>query len=455
MSIAISKQKVSITPINDSSAPFTSAAYPIINFEIASKPAMLDTRTLKLNFRLKAVNSSGDLPSNVTNGAASALHPGNGVLIGGNRVSASSVIEQISISTLSGRSLETIRSYNRLCATTVPFRKSASDFSNCNCIEDAGLSEKSVTAARVNNQEIDVSIHLKCGLFSQQPLNISEKGLSGLKISIELAQNGMTMSPFTRYSPTHPNGEIISSTDSFSYEVSNVTLTYDSLNMSTALYDSLPSSGTVLYNSIQTMHSNIIANDQSQNLNIGSKRVISVTHSFCPTIHLNNRAIDSFRLAELENGATVNAPGTKSPVQQVSYLRGGILAPYDFILDSSVQASENSPLAQILEPAMNSVTLYDNHTSLISANTTNGILSSKLYLTENVATPAESAPDPFSLFILGAGIDSRGNGVDYERVNYTIRMLSSLDNRSPNSMFSYITTQNVLLYGPTGLTVIE
>ena len=451
------KVKTYITPNNaPDGGVYSSAAFPQINFVIAKVPgAYVDPRTLSLTGKIRILDNNGDLPSNVTDGFAATAF--NGVATSPS-VSVHSIIDEVALSTLNGRSIETIRSYNRYVATTRPFYTSSEDVTNGGSLYDAGYQVKSVSNALTSNQETDFAISLRNGLLANQIIPISEKGLHGLNITLSLAQNSQVLQPFFIYDPASPTGSPIDATTAgggFRYEVFDLALQFDMLIMSQALSAKVPSSGVLGFNTVQTMHSTLLSSDQSINLRFGTKNTLSVTHSIIPSLHLNNIQTDSMRLCEPENNPTATGRGTRAPITQVQYLKGGRLFPYDFPLISEAQAIEERPTSMITEPAQNSVTLYETDNSMLSTNTFLGLTSGRLNLVKTLAQPYSTLPDPRSLFILGVPMDSQRTGVDFSSEQYTVRIQSSLNQRSPQSLFSFTLARNLVTYNPTGIMVIE
>ena len=109
----------------------------------------------------------------------------------------------------------------------------------------------------------------------------------------------------------------------------------------------------------------------------------------------------------------------------------------------------------IMEPAQNSVTLYETDDSMLSPTTFLGLTSGRLNLVKNFAQPYPTLPDPRSMYILGVPFDSQRTGVDFSTAQYTVRIQSGLNQRSPQSLFSFCTARNVVMYNPAGIQVLE
>jgi len=120
MSVPLNAQRrrVSIHPNNQPSGnTFSATNFPQINFVIARQPAFLLPKTLKLNGTFVLKDSTG---ATVANNPAVVKSATNGSTLN-NRIGVSSCIDEVTIQTLNGRNLETIRNYNRYLASSKPF----------------------------------------------------------------------------------------------------------------------------------------------------------------------------------------------------------------------------------------------------------------------------------------------------------------------------------------------
>ena len=449
---AFSRRRVSLHPNNAPSGnTYSATQFPQMNFVIARQPAFLLPHTLRLNGKFKLVKSDGTLPINIPNAAASAtngsaVNPRNGI---------SSIFEEIGIQTLNGRNLETVRSYNRYLASSKPFLNNCFDMNNGLNLEDPFIASKSILNARVANVETHFSLPLEVGMFGDMPLNISEKGFHGLQLNLLLTENSVVSQPFFLYQ----NGveSSVLSTDTYQYELTDVFLTFDLIKPSEEFFNKLPSSGMISFNTIQSFRSTILASDTTTNLRFGCKNVISVTHSFLPNSHAINRAVNSFRLSQLSNNATTTTLGATTPIRQVQYMRAGELFPYNYILDSEQEGIDGNPQAMIEEPALNSVTLYDNRHSSLNPMSNVGINNQKAFAGANQVKglPETMALDPESTFILGVPMDSQKHGANFKDREYAIRIQSGLDNTVANNLYTFVRCRNVAQYSPTGVNVIE
>ena len=448
------KQKTFIVPNNQPDRGiYTASAFPQVNFVIASTPgAYLDPRTLRLTGKYRIVNDAGTLPQNVTDGSAASAVSGVGT---SPFVGIHGCIDEILI-TSKNRTIESIRSYNHYVASTRSFYTSAGDINNGANLYDSSYQTKSTTNALTANQETDFAISLRTGLIHNDVIPIGQKGMNGLNITLSLAQNANQVQPFYIFDPTVPTGTPIKATDSFHYELFDLQLTFDMLIASSALQARIPSTGMLQFNTVSTLHSTLLSSDQTINLRFGTANTLSVVHSMIPSVNLNNAGVDSLRLCEPENGPIQpNGRGALAPVTAVSYMKSGRMFPYDFELNSEAQALDQRPKAMIVEPAQNAVTLYQTDESMLSPLTFDGANVGTINLTKNVPQPYPTIPDPQTLFLLGVPFDSARQGVSFKDDQYSIRVQSGLNNRSPMSLFTFTTARNIVQYSPAGLMVLE
>ena len=457
------KQKCIISPNNlPSSGIFSSTSFPSINFVLGSSPGLLLTDTLKLNYNFQVLTTAGAFPNNAPANAAS---PGtNGVCVS-NRVGSQSAIDQVHITTMNSRSIENLLNYNRYLATSLPNANNQFDYLNGFQGQDPTLSTKSVGGCRQTNVPVECSVPLKTGfLTSRQPINLSRRGIHGMQISILLQQNANVLSPFnviTQNTNGSQKENLKSATNAstFAYQLSDVFLSYDILVPNDEIYSAMPSSGSMEFNSINSMVSTLLSSDQTLTMRLGLKNLISATHSTIAAVHLNNITQDGMKLERLATNPTASGPnpaGTPANLNSVRYFKGGTLFPIQAVLDSEDQGNTN-PQAQIMKPALNSVTLFENseHQMMNPQTNTEGLNNSAGFNSQEKGLNINQVADPNSNFILGIATDTGGTGIDYSRESYAVRLQSQLDGRSPYQFYSFFRCRQVLSYNPTEVVVME
>ena len=459
----ITKQRVKITPLNiPTGGKYDAQSFPSIDFQLARNNAFLDPRTLRLNGIFQIYNGTEPIPhangdQNPSNNPISFTGTATSGVCINNSIGIKSIMDEVSVGTLTGRNLETIRNCNRYVASSAPFLNSSIEINNGIGLSDPLLNNKNITNARVCNTAFNFSIDIPLGMLeSQKYINMSDKGFAGLTLSILLSPNNQVIQPFftfgtDKHSVAYTNPAV--GANPFVYTLRDVTLTYDLLIPSAKLYNSLPSSGVMNYQTINSLNSSLIAQDQTIPIKLGSSAVVSITHSMIPAVHLNNRFQDSFALDVPKDDATTLTDGTEKPIKEVQYLRSGVLFPYDYFLNSEAQLDlENGGRAeviqaQIMKPAQNSVSLYDNFSNKFNPNTNIGLLTNGEVKT--------AASDPKSTFILGFPTDSTRMGVSYKDREYAIRIQSELNNKNVNSFMTFSRFRQVATFSPAGLNIVD
>ena len=452
---SVQKQRVRLTPNNQpSGSKFSSRDYPAINFIIGRQAAFLETRSLRLNGVLTIKNNAGETVQN-DNTVVQSLR--NGATLN-NSIGISSLFDECTVSTLNGRNIETVRSYNRYVAAGKPLLNNSMDYNNGLGLSDPMQTDKSLTNSKTANVDVDFSIPIQIGMFeSGQLLNISEKGFHGLTLDFLLAQNASVIQPYFLY----PGGvkTPVSSTATYNYEIKNLSLTFDLIRPDAKLFAALPSSGVISYQSVSTLHSTLLSSDQTINLRFGASNVLSTTHTITPALHINNIQVDSFALQEPRKNVQPNTDGQVAKIKNVQYMRAGVLYPYNFMLDSEAQADilgvgNAAPQAQIMKPYMNSVSLYDNRRTKLNPLTNIG-LNTKNAPAGSASLPLASGSDPKTIFGLGVAMDSNRQGVSFKDREYAIRIQSELEDTDANAFFTFTRVRNVAQFSPTGINVVE
>jgi hypothetical protein len=136
-------------------------------------------------------------------------------------------------------------------------------------------------------------------------------------------------------------------------------------------------------------------------------------------------------------------------------MRAGQLFPYNYVLDSENQGVSEVPQTMIEEPALNSVSLYDNTHSSLNPMSNVGINTKTAFAGSKVGLPSPVANDPVSVFVLGVPMDSTRQGVSFKDREYAIRIQSNLDDTTANTLHTFVRCRNVAEFSPTGVNVLE
>lgn len=455
-------EKVEILPMNPppNNAFSFKNGNPIVQFQIANADKMLLGSSLRLNgtLRVNGGASTEAVPVIANNGGTNPNGNKGGARVAvclNERVGVHSCIQQINLSSQTNQTLETIRNYGRYLASVIPTTHSQTDL-------DTSLSNKSLNASRTENaallvnNDVGFSIPLLTGMLnSANPIPLGNAGIRGLLIQLELAPDQMVLSGYEDSGGASQNNA--ADNGGAFYQLRDLSLTYDLLvpdetgrtKMSTS------ASGSFMYNSVQNLYSVINSSDTTQALNLGTANTLSVIHNFIPTTHINNYANDSFSTGELLN-ATAGVYDTAVDINEVSYMKGGVKFPLDYEIDTAQQSLDNRPLTLLKKEynnAIKPINMY-NH-SLQSLNTDNQLPTKVAVAT---GSPQSSFTDsqPNKVFGLGVNFDPVSRvGVNYKNTPYSIRIRSTLNGSSPNSIYTYTLARNTLQYSPAGIMVMS
>jgi hypothetical protein len=456
-------ERVEILPLNppaNNSYSFKQG-FPIVQFMIPNQPKLLVGSTVRLNgtIRLNMPSSTEQTPELVDNNQNKNGGDANRNGCLSSRVGVASCVEQITLSSMTNQTLEVVRSYGRYLASVQSVTHSQDDFDTNVQLESLTASRKMNGAFLVNN-EVSFSIPLRTGILSGgTEIPIGTNGIRGMMVELRLSPDAQVFSGFSLVDGTSKN-DAGTGTGMF-YQLRNLSLSYNLLvpDAETSAKMSVPSTGSMTYNSISHLYSVINASDQTQNFNLGTSKTLSVFHNFLPTPHLNNYNEDSFETPRLKNvsGGTYSA---EAPIKRVSFLKGGVLSPIENEIDVETASDNSRPRSELETNFINAIKPYSmfNH-SLISPNTQNQISTDVSPLTgqDLIITSGQNRQqaDPEPVFGVGVAEDPYKVGVDFKNTNYGVRIVSDLDGQSPNSIFSYVLAQNTLAYSPQGIAIVS
>jgi hypothetical protein len=428
---------------------------PIITLEIASQNKLLRPSSLRINGKLTVKNSNGYIAQNNsivqnTNGrGGDAGSPAGAVDIKLNpRVGVNSVIQNLVISSnQTNQSLESVRQYGRMCASILSGTHSQDDFMSHRSVVALNPALQTV-GANLNNNTVDFSMRLYAGMFmggNAIPLGVN--GVRGLTLNIELASDQMVLA----------GADAPSNTGAF-YELSDITLTADLLIPDAEGQQKLgvAGNGAFQYNSFNSLYSVINASDATQTYNLAQNNVLNVFHNFLPVSHANNYTQDSFTTDMLKNtdatGATYNAD---VQLNKVSFSRGGLKLGLDYDLDVQKQSAEGRPETGVLINGLNALKPFYKLTKTLNSKQLIGYGGNDLkpYSATQVQQVSEADVGARN-FLVGLALDNvSGVGMSFRGQAYATRIQSTLDGKSPNSVYTYVLAKNTLMYSPQGIMV--
>tara|TARA_R110002126_G_scaffold97397_3_gene226996 strand:- start:2470 stop:3837 length:1368 start_codon:yes stop_codon:yes gene_type:complete len=448
------KEFSEIFPLNPPQGGYSfRKGFPIVQFQIANQAKLLDGRSLRLNGDI-TLYSPADLKPDNTTGISPSASQETGIAFN-NRVGVASCIHQITTSTLSNQTLETIRSYGRFLATTLPITHSQPDFDGALAQTNAANASRSYNGARASNVTTGFSIPLRTGLFTGGNLiPLGQNGVQGLNINLELGADSNVLSGYTAY---NEDGEaqpiMFNPVDSGAYYVmTNLSLSYNLLvpDGEGQSQMTIPTTGQLTYNSYSQLYSVINSSDSTKVFNLGTSRTKSIFHNFIKTSAINNYLNDGFSTEKLQNAAG------PAEIRRLTFIRGGTKFPLDYDLLVEPQGLNNRPQTQLLTKFVDAVKPLEkfNH-SLMSLYTQTGIPGqNSFHLTPQPRLDHMLADPKDEVFGIGINMDPMSKvGVDFQRVNYAVRVVSQINGDVPNSVFTYVMAENTLTYSANGIMV--
>jgi len=459
-----SKEHAESYPTNPPAGAYSfMKGFPIVQFQIANQNKLLDPASLRLNGTFKMIAPTlppTRAPLNNTS-AAPVADSNTGININ-NRVGIASTIHQMTISTLSNQTLETVRSYGRYLASVIPVTHSQSDFDMTNQVQNPASASRSFNGAHALNNEVSFCIPLRSGLLSGQnfiPLGTS--GVNGLQLQLELAADSSVISGYETYDSADVATQMLFNppNNGAFYELSDLTLSYNLYVPDEEGQNqmAMPSTGSLSYNSISQLYSVINSSDQTKVLNLGTSNTLSVFHNFIPTNQINNYAFDSFSTGQLQNSGGTQIAPANATLNRVTFIRGGLKFPLEYDVEVQDAGEADRPQTMNTINFINSIKPYKfyNH-SLMSTYTNQGILGTIGFNYAKTPRNKNTLPDPKAeVFGVGISFDPLSKvGVDFRRTSYGVRLVSQLqDSNSPNSIFTYVRARNTLTYSPAGIAV--
>ena len=419
---------------------------PIITISIPAQAKYLRPSSVRINGTLRLNTSAGALVNN------NNLKAGGAVDVSlSSRVGIHSAFQNVVLSSeATNQSLEAIRQYGRLVSTILSSTHTQQDL----------MTEKSITAlmngfnsasGNLVNNAVNFSIPLYCGLLQGgNPIPLSQNGINGLRVQLELASDQQLLS-----------GANAGDASGAFYEISNVSLTGDLLvpDEQGVQQLSVAGSGGFQYNSWSSLYSVINSSDSTQTYNLANSQVLSVVHTFLPVNASNNYASDGFANPMLKNtdnsGTTYDQPCN---LQKVSFSRGGVKLGFDYDFDCETQNTENVPETQVLMNYLNAFQPIATASRMLNSKQLMSFGGNDLRPYRPVLSALNRSQgvdaDPNRNFGIGLAMDRVSNvGVSFKGQSYATRIVSDLDGKSPNAVFTFILSKNVLQYSPQGIMI--
>ncbi len=419
---------------------------PIIELTIPAQAKFLRPSSVRINGVLRVNRANGDIVNN-----NDAKGGGANVVELNGRVGVHSCFQNVVLSSeATNQSLEAIRQYGRLVSCILSSTHSEQDFMSekSNVANMNGL--KDATGNLVNN-EVHFSIPLYCGMLQGgNPIPLSMNGINGLKLKLELASDQQVLS-----------GANAGDNAGAFYQLKDISVSGDLLvpDDKGQAQLSVAGSGAFQYNSYSSLYSVINSNDSTQTYNLANSQVLSVFHTFLPVSHANNYAHDGFTNNALRNtdgtGTNYNADAT---LKKVSFSRGGVKLGLDYEVDVENNSTEGLPEVQVLQQYLNAFQDYSNLSRMINNKQLLSYGGKDKVPYKDVLTFARQEGQDSDAgarnFGIGLAMDRVSDmGMSFKGQSYATRIVSNLDGKSPNAIYSFVLAKNTLQYSPNGIMV--
>lgn len=420
------------------------------------------SRTLRLNGQLKIVNAAGDFPDNHNRQAGGAVQCLLNEYIG-----AMACISSIQICNSNNLLIEDIQHYNRMLASMVPKTAEFGDYVLSTGTQ-YGASGNGDCQGNLLNNEMYFSCPIVAGAFLEGlpiPCGGPNKGTGGLEMVINLA----------------PPSSVLFGTgaSTFEYQIINPSITFSTAYPSSG---SLPTIAMQPFKSISSYYSVLNTGDQQIQLNCGLRNVISSQSNTIPTRWISDFGQDSMGTPPLLNGVDPASTTVKAPLTRVTFLRNGVQFPLRYALTAAIgttlSGTTQENIAQIQREylgASKPISELDRTIAGLSSEAQQGSFprfannsTTPDPLSVNVGArvpyvPANSVPNtsegakPFCNVGAGWGVRydrlGTGSGADFSRQPYQMRIESRLNGDSPNSVYTFLLSQQAIVYGSGGIMI--
>lgn len=445
-------EKNIVTPDNATILFGYSNSHPIITFTIPNSDKFLIGSSVRLNGRLEIVGNDGlTRVNNAQNVSGEPLS--NSCLP--NNVGVSSLISSITLNSTNNTTLERIQNYGRFVASSVSATHSAQDYDSSLGILNL-MSSRSKCGALLNNRKTSFSTPLYTGLLMGTPLiSMSNTATRGLVVQIELTSDASAMSPFLKNDGTRDTE--IGFQENSTYRLSDINLSFDMVVPIDPMMAS-PKNGMLEYNSITNLYSVIRSSDETINLNLSNSQTISIYHNFIPANRINNHNYNSYETMKLmDGGANANS---SVEIDNVSFTKSGLRFPVDY--EQVTSSIPDRPLSNVLfnfNDAIRSMNKY-NH-CMFSVNSTSPIDSDvrevrNMTLNPTLELASKNTLTDVRCWGVGCSQDFLQRiGVNYKNSPYALRIQSTLQDSTPNSVYTYTMSKNIISYNSNGIQVVS
>lgn len=298
-----------------------------IILELPKIPQVLNGRSLRVNGTFKVKLGNGNDTDNGQNWCADT--PVSDVYMDG-RTGVSSVIETLSIQSLTGATYSTIKNYNRLCSSLIPANESINNLLNGMDSQYGGLA-KDVSTAKKCDKAFDFSLPILDGFLQGNPIDMNLVG--GLRIVLTLAPSNYVLN--NNYWRNQNSTAGLSNGGAY-YEISDIVC-----SMETEIPDAkgqeammANTNGVMEYNTFSSFYNVIVSNDHNLSLLFNTSRTLSVVGNIIPSEWVNSYQYNSQQTLQPLYLNSSNILDNRIQVNSFTYTKGGVRIPLDFEVQS-------------------------------------------------------------------------------------------------------------------------
>lgn len=458
------REVLQILPTNLGSGVFGARnGLPQIIFEIPRFPKVMNGKSLRINGTFQAFASTGVTPNNSTtffNNAAG----NNDVFIDG-RTAISSVVDVLSIQNLEGATYETIKNYNRMCASLQPLNESTGNYLNGGVDGLYGALGKEVSMAAKCDNKFEFSLPLLAGYLNQV---IDLQLTKGCRIVINLSPDNFVMRNTKWRNPASNGGTTLGGAY---YELSNLSLSVTCEDPPAPAKQAMIANtrGSWDYDCYSSFYNVIQSSDHNAIININTGRTIATIMNLVPSKFLNNYNYNSQWTSQLLTEDAAGILKNRVVMTDLTFTKGGLRIPLDFETDSRLaQTNGTSTSFKNFEElnAIRNVWSLSNFTkslatelSLPKSNAVangNALGQAKFSLQNGYSINDE---DRIQQYNLGVSYDQiTYNGLDFRGTPLGIRIQSVAPSGTqlrPHSLFVFVKHKNTIVFENGQVRVIQ
>jgi len=406
--VSISKNRV--FPVNSRSTYSFKNGNASMTFQITEdNMRLIDSSSIRVNFLLNvlddATTRNGQSPCRANNQDTAGT--GAKVCNLNSRIATNSVIGVLRLSNMNSEVIEEIRSYGHMLSSVLPATHSFETYQNWGSLKYNAFAKQD-TQGLACNGVIPCSLQLKAGILNTgRPISTADLG--GLQITIQLESDN----------------QVLSGTDASNchYELSNVSLTYTSMNLAAP---DMPSNEMLQYPAYSSYLNIVSSSDDSQSLSLGLRSCRAAFTNYIKTSNLNNFSKDGYETNRLRDAGDADVD-----IKTMTHMRNNVKFPKKYDINERIPVSNGVYEAQLQREYLDCFMPFRYIASSLQSPETQGFKS--------VDPLEENTPDVLFVGGTGANYDGMktGQGADFSQAMYSARIQSELLDGTPNTAFTY------------------